>query len=160
MQRVRQQQERAELLREKFIEACENLNARIIEPHLEEEDVFMGLDKYRFLAFIQKHFEQAKKANRGKLVMVKKYCGACHPNNSTMEFYFRTKEPIDYKIMPYSKELVEYRKHPKPVFAFAIIKDTPEQFDVDFCQGSWGFQAGGRFKDRYELRLKIYGEAD
>lgn len=148
------------LIKEKFIEACENLDARILESYLEEEDMLMALDKYRFLAFMHKHLEEAKKANRGKLVMVKKYCRVCHPNKSTMEFYFRTRESIDYKIMPYSKELVEYRKHPKPVFAFAINEDKPDRFDVDFCQGSWGFQSGGRFKDRYELRKQIYGEAD
>lgn len=150
--------DKAKLLKTKFTEACENLDARIIEPNLEEENVIMGLNKYRFLAFIHKHFEEVKKTKRGKLVMIEKYCQVCHPNTTTMEFYFRTKEPIDYRIMPYSKELIEYRKLPRPVFAFALIEDDSDRFDIDFCENSWGFQPGGRFKDREELRKKIYGD--
>ena len=59
-------------LRAKFIQACVNLDVRIIEHYLEEEDVIMGLEKYKFLAYLQELFTEAdrKEIEKGLL----KYC--------------------------------------------------------------------------------------
>ena len=64
--------DKAKLLKAKFIQACVNLDARIIEHYLEEEDVIMGLEKYKFLAYLHELFTEAdrKEIEKGLL----KYC--------------------------------------------------------------------------------------
>jgi len=47
----------ADLLHQKFIEAAFVLDASIVAPFIPEDMILQGLDKYRFLADLQGHFD-------------------------------------------------------------------------------------------------------
>ncbi len=141
-------------LNKKFIESCENLDTRILEPFLDEDIVLNKLPKYHFLAYLHSLFTEVRKTEKKKLIMVEKYCRVCHPSTQTLEFY-STENPMRYKIMPYSKELVEYRKNPVPVFAFAISTRKSTVFDVEPCTNSWGYKSR-RYIDVRDLRKVLY----
>jgi hypothetical protein len=153
MQRVRQQQERAERLREKFIEACENLNARILAHHLQESDVICGMGKWEFLAYLRDLFQELENKEILKLVMVKKCCLKCHLRKTTMEFYAIDTAPEYWRYQRRSKTINEL----KPEFAFVPIEGDPTRFDVERCEHSWGFYPGGRWKEWDEISRKVHG---
>jgi hypothetical protein len=133
---------------DKFIVACEELDASILEPHLDENAVFNGLDKYNFLEFLHRIFNEAKRNEILKLVKVKKYCTTCHPGTEIVEFYSKETEVEYYRYLPYRKKM-------KPVFAFAIINDSIDQFDVEPCNQSWGYTKGRRYIDVLNVRKAV-----
>lgn len=140
------------LLREKFIESCENLDTRILEPFLDEDAVLNGLPKYYFLAYLHTLFSEARETEKQKLMMVERYCRVCHPFVRTFEFY-STEDAVYYKFTLYTKELIEYRKKLIPVFAFA--RKESDGFDVEPCNNSWGF-GHRRLEEVEDLRKIIY----
>ncbi|MET6989171.1 hypothetical protein [Sediminicola arcticus] len=135
---------------EKFIASCEKLDASILEPYLDENVILNGLDKYNFLEFLHRLFAKARKDELMKLVMVKKYCLSCHPNKEILEFYSKETKVEYYRYLP-SRKII------KPVFAFAIINDSINQFDVEPCTQSWGNSAKKRYVDLMNLRKRITG---
>lgn len=50
----------SQLVIEKFIEACVNLDASLFEPYMNEDDVFNSLGKYEFLAELKDLFEYSQ----------------------------------------------------------------------------------------------------
>lgn len=141
--------DKAKLLKEKFIQACVNLDARIIQQYLEEEDVIMGFDKYRFLAYLHELFTEANRQEIVKLIPIRKYCRKCHPEMELLEFWSQEQSPEYFRYLPKGKVF-------RPVFAFAFPKHK-ERFEVERCEQSWGFQHRQRFKDREEVRKIVYG---
>lgn len=79
--------ERAERILDSFIQSCINLDASILEPMIEEEQFFDGLDKYRFLAFLRGQFDSAKAQGIKKMIMKYGRCEMCIKGHLTYEFY-------------------------------------------------------------------------
>lgn len=141
--------DKAKLLKAKFIQACTNLDVRIIEHYLKKEDVIMGLDKYRFLAYLHELFNEADRQEIVKLIPISKYCRKCHLEMELLEFWSQEHSPEYFRYLPKGKVF-------QPVFAFAFPKQK-DRFEVERCEQSWGFQSRQRFKDREEVRKLIYG---
>ena len=141
--------DKTKLLNAKFIQACVNLDARIIEHYLEEEDVIMGLDKYRFLAYLHELFTEAHRQEIVKLIPIRKYCRKCHPERELLEFWSQEHSPEYFRYLPKNKVF-------QPVFAFAFPKHK-DRFEVERCEQSWGFQPGRRFKDKEGAMKLVYG---
>ncbi len=133
---------------EKFIASCESLDTRIIEPYLSENSIINGLNKYSFLSYLHKLFTEARSNEVMNLVMVKKYCKICHPNVDILEFYSKEREVQHYRYLPSAKKI-------KPVFAFAILNKSPNGFDMEQCNQSWGYSGSRRFIDMQDLRKSI-----
>lgn len=76
----------------KFIQACENLDASIFEPLIEEEQYFDDLDKYRFLQQLKDIFDNVKSKDITKTKAVLGECGLCYPGHETLNFISKEKE--------------------------------------------------------------------
>ena len=77
----------AEEITNKFIEACIQLDASIIEPLLNEDQYFDDLDKYRFLDFLKGQFEAARAIGLNRTILHHGTCGLCEIGHSTYEFF-------------------------------------------------------------------------
>jgi hypothetical protein len=133
---------------DKFIAACEKLDARILEPYLDENLVLNGLDKYNFLSYLHTLFAVAKGDEVNRLLMIKKYCTICHLGMEILEFYSKETEVEYFRYLPSQKTI-------KPVFAFAILNTSPNGFDIVPCDNSWGNTKGKRYFDLMEVRKLI-----
>lgn len=79
----------ASLIESKFISACENLNASIFEPLIEEDQYFQSLDKYRFLQSLKDEFDRARERGTFVTTLVRGTCKGCHLGHQTYQFYGR-----------------------------------------------------------------------
>lgn len=134
-------------LKEIFIESCEKLDIRILEFQMDSEEVLFSLDKYRFLAYLNNLFIDAKNKEIMGLVMVKKYCMVCHQNKEILEFYSKERAVEYYRYASSRKKII-------PVFAFADVS-TRNRFDIEPCSESWGYTKCRRYIDVQNVRKAI-----
>tara|TARA_R110002049_G_scaffold308133_1_gene511032 strand:- start:5856 stop:6245 length:390 start_codon:yes stop_codon:yes gene_type:complete len=79
--------EAAKMIVYSFIQACTKLDASILEPLINEDQLFDDLDKYRFLDFLKGQFDYAKELGFTETIMQRGKCGLCIIGHSTFEFY-------------------------------------------------------------------------
>ncbi|RIV68762.1 hypothetical protein [Flagellimonas aequoris] len=79
--------EQAKRIVDSFIMSCIELNSKILEPMVNEDQLFDDKDKYRFLAFLKAQFDSARKKGLKKMVVKNGYCELCLRGCSTYEFY-------------------------------------------------------------------------
>lgn len=109
--------EPANLIKEKFIQACVALDASILEPMIEEETYFDELDKYRFLQSLKDEFDACKEKGSLKTVMIKGNCESCHCGDEVYQFY---------------------TKNLTPAFAYMIDESNNEIENIFMCNLSTG----------------------
>ena len=79
--------ETAKMIVYSFIQACTNLDASILEPLINEEQLFDDLDKYRFLDFLKGQFDYAKELGFTETIMRRGKCEMCVIGHPSYEFY-------------------------------------------------------------------------
>ena len=109
--------EDAQTIKETFIKACENLDASIFEPLIEEEQYFQDIDKYRFLQSLKDEFDKVKRKNIQRTTLIKGTCDGCHCEDETHQFYGGTIFPE---------------------FSYIIHEEKGEVIDIFLCNLSDG----------------------
>lgn len=71
---------------EQFLKACEQLDASIFEPLIEEDAYFQDLDKYRFLASLKQQFDWAKNRGAKEIKIQNGVCTLCTRGEKVYEF--------------------------------------------------------------------------
>ncbi|MDO6602000.1 hypothetical protein [Arenibacter palladensis] len=79
--------ETAKMIVYSFIQACTNLDASILEPLINEDQLFDDLDKYRFLDFLKGQFDYAKELGLKETIMRRGKCQMCVIGHPSYEFY-------------------------------------------------------------------------
>ncbi|MFH4968739.1 hypothetical protein V8G61_11105 [Gaetbulibacter sp. M240] len=77
----------SQFIKEKFIKACENLDASVFEPLIDEDEFFEDLDKYKFLQSMKEQFDHLKGNGIEKVKMVVGKCEMCFIGEQVHEFY-------------------------------------------------------------------------
>lgn len=108
---------KAEDIESHFISACQNLDASIFEPFIEENQYFEEMDKYRFLASLKQQFDWARKRGATKTIVVPGRCQMCKMGTFVHEFYG-------------DRNKIE--------FAYAINKEDGQIVDIFLCNYSTG----------------------
>lgn len=112
-------------IKEIFLKACQNLDASIFEPLIDEDEYFESLDKYRFLQSMKEQFDYLKKNGVDKVHITIGTCKMCYTGEKVYEFY---------------KEL----KNGKPAFAYNIQEENGSIKDIFRCNLSDGYQRASR----------------
>jgi|SRR5690606_3479781 len=112
-------------IKETFLTACQNLDASIFEPLIDEDQYFEDIDKYRFLQSMKEQFDYLKGIGINKVQMVKGICRMCFNGDKVYEFY---KEP----------------KVGKPAFAYNIKEVNGFVKDIFRCNYSDGYERAAR----------------
>lgn len=86
------------IIHEKFIEACTHLDASIIEPFIDEDQIFEDVDKYRFLDSLKQNLDLAKEAGAEMTTLRNGKCHGCELGHPTAEFYSGDKFQFSYII--------------------------------------------------------------
>ena len=107
----------SQYIKETFLKACQNLDASIFEPLIDEDEYFESLDKYRFLQSMKEQFDYLKENGLEKVEIVMGTCKLCYTGEKVYEFY---KEP--------SKG--------KPAFAYNIQEQEGKVKDIFRCNFS------------------------
>ena len=104
----------------KFIEACINLDTSIIEPYINEDDIFESKEKYLFLAELKKLFRPYQPL-RNTLSIRKENnaCLGCSRGKNVVQFIISS--------VPDNKE----------VFDFGFVIDTEEGILKDIYRCYW-----------------------
>lgn len=114
-----QTQDSTSLIKEKFISACINLDPTILEPFIDDENYFDGTDKYRFLDFLSKQMEHARRRGETTLTMKDGICEMCVPGAKSIEFYGENNH--------------------KPYMAYMFMELNGILHDIVQCNGSSGW---------------------
>jgi hypothetical protein len=72
---------------ETFIESCLKLDASILEPLIDEYQLFQDLDKFSFLQSLKNLFDALKKKNIANTYLKLAKCQGCQRGHITYEFY-------------------------------------------------------------------------
>ena len=102
-----------------FIKACENLDASIIEPLIDEDQYFQELDKYRFLQSLKDEFDTWIHKGFAKTIMIESTCNGCHLGHKAYQFH--------------TDKLT-------PAFAYIIHEEEDKTIDIFMCNRSKGMQ--------------------
>lgn len=102
---------KSKLIEDTFIKACEQLDASLLEPFVEEEAYFEDLDKFRFLAKLKKTFDEVKVKGFTNTKLVLGKCRGCQRGVLSNEFH--------------SKKGFE--------FAYLVLKDENSVTDIFQC---------------------------
>lgn len=78
---------KSQLIIDKFIKACINLDVSIFEPLIEENQLFQDLDKYRFLQSMKDLFDFMKIQEIQKMELKLAKCQGCQCGHVTHEFH-------------------------------------------------------------------------
>ena len=130
-----------DIIIEKFIEACENLDASVFEPLIEEDQYFQELDKYRFLASLKKNFDKAHLDGAKKSTLIMGSCQHCERGHVTHQFNHGADALFSYIIYKKDGNLIDIFQcnwnsgrnwtRLKRVFNEALDK-TSEEIDEEF----------------------------
>ncbi|MFD2726284.1 hypothetical protein [Hyunsoonleella rubra] len=112
-------------IKETFLKACQNLDASIFEPLIDEDQYFEELDKYRFLHSMKEQFDYLKENGLERVHIVIGTCKMCYTGERVYEFY---KEP----------------NKGKPAFAYNIQEENGHIKDIFRCNYSDGYQRDSR----------------
>lgn len=112
-------------IKETFLEACQNLDASIFEPLIEEDQYFEELDKYRFLQSMKEQFDYLKGKGYKRVVMTLGTCKMCFEGDRVYEFN------------------IEAIKG-KPAFAYNIQEKDGIIKDIFRCNFSDGYERDAR----------------
>ena len=94
-------------VKQKFIEACENLDASIFEPLISEQDYFEDLDKYRFLEKLRNIVNSVKLRGVLDTKLVMSHCSGCELGHATYEFHSKEGFEFSYLIMEKDGEVTD-----------------------------------------------------
>ncbi len=86
-------------VKQKFIEACKNLDASVFEPLISEQDYFEDLDKYRFLEKLKNIVNTVKLKGVMETKLVMSTCTGCELGHQTHEFHSENGFEFSYLIM-------------------------------------------------------------
>lgn len=112
-------------IKETFLKACQNLDASIFEPLIDEDQYFEKLDKYRFLHSMKEQFDYLKGEGIKEMKMVMGTCKMCFTGERVYEFY----------VVP---------KKGKPGFAYNIQEESGVIKNIFRCNYSDGYQRYGK----------------
>lgn len=115
----------SQYIKEMFLKACQNLDASIFEPLIDEDQYFEELDKYRFLHSMKEQFDFLKENGVEKVEMVMGTCKMCFVGERVYEFYKESNKG-------------------KPAFAYNIQEDNGNIKDIFRCNYSDGYQRDAR----------------
>ncbi|TWO34727.1 hypothetical protein E1J38_002385 [Seonamhaeicola sediminis] len=115
----------SQFIKETFLKACQNLDASIFEPLIDEDQYFEELDKYRFLQSMKEQFDYLKEIGVEKVHIAIGTCKMCYTGEKVYEFY---KEP----------------KKGKPAFAYNIQEKDGNIKDIFRCNFSDGYERDAR----------------
>lgn len=116
---------KSQLIIDKLIESCIELDISIFEPYINEEDIFEDKEKYSFLAEIHDYFDEAKKVTSSNFVVTSRnsVCEGCINNKPVKHF-----------------QVFDSNNIQKTEFAFAIqiedgiLKDIYRCFSFEGCK--------------------------
>ena len=111
----------SQLIKDTFLKACQNLDASIFEPLIDEDQYFEDLDKYRFLNSMKSQFDYLKSKGVKEVKLVMGTCKMCFEGDKVFEFY----------ITP---------KIGKPAFAYNIKEKDGKIKDIFRCNYSDGYE--------------------
>jgi len=77
----------SEIIISNFVRACEQLDASLFEPFIDDDQYFQDLDKYRFLQAMKDEFEIAKNRGAAKMKLKMGTCMGCTSGHPTHEFW-------------------------------------------------------------------------
>ncbi len=112
-------------IKETFIKACEQLDASIFEPLVEDDQYFQDLDKYRFLQSMKSQFDYLKGTGIKRVELVMGICKMCFKGDNVYEFYIEPKKG-------------------KPAFAYNIQEENGKIKDIFRCNYSDGYERASR----------------
>ncbi|GAA4932879.1 hypothetical protein GCM10023314_01600 [Algibacter agarivorans] len=115
----------SQFIKETFIKACQNLDASIFEPLIDEDQYFEELDKYRFLQSMKTQFDYLKGEGIKEVKLVMGKCEMCFIGAKVHEFY--VKPNIG-----------------KPAFSYNIQEENGEIKDIFRCNLSSGYGRAAR----------------
>lgn len=123
--KVKHDSNNSQYIKETFLKACQNLDASIFEPLIDEDQYFEELDKYRFLQSMKEQFDYLKENGVVKVEIVMGTCKMCYTGERVYEFY---KEP----------------NKGKPAFAYNIQEENGSIKDIFRCNYSDGYERDAR----------------
>ena len=85
---VEEHKSNCQIVADKFIESCLNLDASIFEPYMKEDDVFEEEDKYNFLLKRKEQFAKirAKAEEDFSVSLSHAICNGCSMNKAIFRF--------------------------------------------------------------------------
>ncbi len=86
-------------VKQKFIQACENLDAAVFEPLISKQDYFEDLDKYRFLEKLKNIVNTVKLKGIMETKLVMSTCSGCEIGHNVHEFHSDNGVEFAYMIM-------------------------------------------------------------
>lgn len=98
----------SQLIKESFLNACQNLDASIFEPLIDEDTYFEELDKYRFLQSMKEQFDYLKSERIKEVKLVMGKCEMCFVGAQVYEFYVQPnigKSAFSYNIQEKNGEI-------------------------------------------------------
>jgi hypothetical protein len=110
----------SQFIKETFLNACQNLDASIFEPLIDEDQYFEELDKYRFLQSMKEQFDYLKGEGIKEVKLVMGKCEMCFVGERVHEFYVQPNIG-------------------KPAFAYNIQEKNGEIKDIFRCNLSSGY---------------------
>lgn len=88
-----------QIVHEKFIEACTQLDASIFEPYIHEDAIFEDMDKYRFLQSLKDNFDRRKRIGVKQTELRYGNCLGCQHGHQTHEFYNKDSYCFSYIVI-------------------------------------------------------------
>lgn len=82
-----QNKQDSNLILQRFIEACEQMDVSSFEPLIDEDAIFQDTDKYRFLASWKGIIDNVRSKGISQLVAKEGQCQFCLRGHKTYEFH-------------------------------------------------------------------------
>ena len=127
----------SKVIKETFLTSCQNLDASIFEPLIDEDQYFEELDKYRFLQSMKSQFDYLRSEGFNQVELVIGTCKMCFVGDKVYEFYIKSNIG-------------------KPAFAYNIKEENGKIKDIFRCNYSNGYERASRENIRPNITFINY----